>query len=256
MSEQLDIEIRGKLALLVFGNAPNNYATVGLLRLLADALERLDTQPQVRAVVLASEGKSFCAGADLVSPNGFGAQGDDPLREFYDQALRIFACRKPIVAAVQGAAIGAGLGLAVAADFRVAAPEARFSANFTKLGFHPGFGLTHTLPRVIGHQRATQMFLTAARYKAEEVASWGLVDRVAGADKLREAALAFAAEIAENAPLALLATRATLRANLVEQVTATLLREHAEQLLLQRTEDFAEGIRAMSERRPGNFAGR
>jgi enoyl-CoA hydratase/carnithine racemase len=256
MNEQLDVQIHGHVALLEFQNPPLNFATVGLLRLIADALERLDADPAMRAVVLASEGKSFCAGADLASPNGFGAQGDDPLREFYDQALRIFACRKPVIAAVQGAAIGAGLGLAVAADFRVATPEARFSANFTKLGFHPGFGLTCTLPRVIGAQRATEMFLTADRYKAEEVASWGLVDRMSSTDQLRETALAFAGQIAENAPLGLLATRATLRGNLVEQVRVTLVHEHAEQLKLQPTEDFAEGVRAMTERRPGNFVGR
>ncbi|MDB5970401.1 MAG: hypothetical protein JWQ90_2851 [Hydrocarboniphaga sp.] len=256
MTEQLDVHVRGNIALLLFQNPPQNFATVGLLRLLADALERLNQEPQVRAVVLASEGKSFCAGADLVSPNGFGAQGDDPLREFYDQALRIFASRKPIVAAVQGAAIGAGLGLAVAADFRVATPEARFSANFVKLGFHPGFGLTCTLPRVIGHQRATQMMLSAARYKAEEMLSWGLVDRIASTDSLREAALAFAGEIAENAPLSLLATRASLRGDLAEQVRTTLLHEHREQLKLKVTEDFAEGVRAMAERRAGVFIGR
>lgn len=256
MNEQLNIEIQGHVALLVFQNAPNNFATVGLLRLIADALEQLDAELNVRAIVLTSEGKSFCAGADLVSPNGFGAAGNDPLREFYDQALRIFACRKPVVAAIQGAAIGAGLGLAVAADFRVATPEARFSANFVKLGFHPGFGLTCTLPRVIGQQRAAQMLLTADRYKAEEVAAWGLVDRMASSDNVREAALAFAGEIAENAPLSLLATRATLRGNLVEQVRATLVHEHGEQLKLQPTEDFAEGIRAVTERRAGKFIGR
>lgn len=256
MNEKLDVQLQGHVAQLLFANPPNNFATVGLLRMLADALERLDREPEVRAIVLASEGKSFCAGADLVSPNGFGAQGDDPLREFYDQAIRIFACRKPIVAAIQGAAIGAGLGLAVAADFRVAAPEARFSANFTKLGFHPGFGLTCTLPRLIGHQRAAQMFLSAARYTAGEVEGWGLVDRIASPDTLREAALGFAGEIAENAPLALLATRATLRGNLVEQVRTALVQEHREQRLLQPTEDFAEGVRAMAERRPGNFRGR
>lgn len=256
MNEKLDVQVRGHVALLLFQNPPNNFATVGLLRLLADALERLDHEPDVRAIVLASEGKSFCAGADLVSPNGFGAKGDDPLREFYDQAIRIFSGRKPIVAAIQGAAIGAGLGLAVAADFRVAAPEARFSANFTRLGFHPGFGLTCTLPRLVGHQRAAQMFLSAARYTAEEVAAWGLVDRMSSLDKLRESALGFAGEIAENAPLALLATRATLRGNLVEQVRLALAHEHRQQLLLQPTEDFAEGIRAMAERRPGNFKGR
>lgn len=256
MKESIDIEIRGHVALLTFSNAPINFATVSLLRLIADALARLDQEPEVRAIVLASAGKVFCAGADLVSPNGFGASSADPLREFYDQAIRIYACRKPIIAAVQGAAIGAGLGLAVAADFRIAAPEAKFSANFTKLGFHPGFGLTHTLPRLIGVQHASRMFLTAERYGAEECAAWGLIDKIVGADQLQISALAFANEIAVNAPLALLSTRATLRGNLVEDVTARLKHEHQQQLLLQPTEDFAEGVKASAERRPGNFKGR
>ena len=255
MAEQLDVQIHGHVALLVFANPPHNYATVGLLRAVADALHRLDSDPEIRAIVLASAGKPFCAGADFVSGEGFGGESDDPLREFYDNAIRIFAGHKPIVAAVQGAAIGAGLGLAVAADFRVASPEARFSANFVKLGFHPGFGLTHTLPRTIGHQRAAEMFLTGARYKPDEVADWGLIDRMADADNLREAALAFAAGIAENAPLSLLATRATLRAELVDQVTATLVHEHREQMKLKDTRDHAEGVRAVAERRPGNFSG-
>lgn len=256
MNEQIDLQLRGNVAMLTFQNPPHNHATVGLLRLVADALERLDVHKDIRAIVLASEGKSFCAGADLVSPDGFGAAGADPLREFYDQVIRIFERHKPIVAAVQGAAIGAGLGLAVAADFRVATAEARFSANFVKLGFHPGFGLTCTLPRLVGHQRAAQMLLTGDRYKPEEVADWGLVDRMADAGTLRDTALAFAASIAENAPLALLATRATLRGNLAEQVRAALLVEHREQLKLRPTEDHAEGLRAVAERRPGNFKGR
>lgn len=256
MKENVNVEIQGHVARLTFSNAPINFATVSLLRLIADALERLDQQPDVRAIVLASEGKVFCAGADLVSANGFGASTADPLREFYDQAIRIYACRKPIIAQVQGAAIGAGLGLAVAADFRVAAPEAKFSANFTKLGFHPGFGLTYTLPRLIGVQRASLMFLSSERYGAEECADWGLVDKVVCGDLLHESAYAFANEIAVNAPLALLSTRATLRGKLVEAVKAQLIHEHQQQLLLQPTEDFAEGIRASAERRPGNFKGR
>jgi enoyl-CoA hydratase/carnithine racemase len=256
VNERVDVEVRGHVARLVFRNPPLNFATVGLLQGIADALHALDADTQVRAVVLASDGKAFCAGADLASPNGFGARSADPLREFYDQAIRIFATRKPVVAAVQGAAIGAGLGLAVAADFRVATPAARFSANFARLGFHPGFGLTHTLPRLIGHQRAAEMFLRAERYRAADVAGWGLVDRIVDSDALDEAVLAFAIGIAQNAPLALLATRATLRGALVDEVRATLAREHAEQLKLKDTEDFAEGVRAMNERRPGNFKGR
>ncbi|MDP9141604.1 MAG: enoyl-CoA hydratase/isomerase family protein, partial [Pseudomonadota bacterium] len=228
---------------------------VALLRGIADRLDELGRDMQVRAIVLAAEGKTFCAGADLVSANGFGATSSDPLREFYDQVLRVYASPKPIVAAVQGAAIGAGLGLAVAADFRVVAPEARFAANFTKLGFHPGFGLTFTLPRLLGPARAAEMFLTAARYTPEQCAGWGLFERIATVDSVRDAALRFAGEIAENAPLGLLATRATLRRGLVEQVRAAIDNEHAQQLLLQPTEDFSEGVRAVTERRHGNFKG-
>ncbi|HMN47417.1 MAG TPA: enoyl-CoA hydratase/isomerase family protein [Povalibacter sp.] len=256
MNEQIDVQSHGHVRLLTFRNPPQNFATVGLLQQIADRLDALDADAHVRAVVLASEGKAFCAGADLVSPNGFGAAGDDPLAEFYAQAIRIFASRKPIIAAVQGAAVGAGLGLALAADFRVATPEARFAANFVKLGFHPGFGLTHSLPRVIGQQRAAQMFLTGDRYKAEDVADWGLIDAMAPADGLIDAALAFANRIAENAPLSLLSTRETLRLGLVDDIRAALAHEHREQLKLKVTEDFAEGVRAMTERRPGRFQGK
>ncbi len=256
MKEQIEVSVDNHVAVLKFSNAPHNYATVALMRGVADRLDELGRDMQVRAIVLAAEGKTFCAGADLVSANGFGAASSDPLREFYDQVLRVYASPKPIVAAVQGAAIGAGLGLAVAADFRVVAPEARFAANFTKLGFHPGFGLTFTLPRLLGPARAAEMFMTAARYSAAQCAGWGLYERMASADDLRAAALQFAVEIADNAPLALLATRATLRAGLQEQVTAAIAEEHRQQLLLQPTEDFAEGIRAVTARRPGNFKGR
>lgn len=255
MSETVDVQLHGHVAWVTFGNPPLNFATVSLLRLLAETLESLDQQPEVRVVVLAASDKVFCAGADLVSENGFGASTDDPLREFYDQVIRLFSTRKPIVAVLQGAAIGAGLGLAVSADFRVASAKARFSANFVKLGFHPGFGLTHTLPRLIGEQRAALMCLTGERYKADTVANWGLVDLLVEDENLNEQALLFANNIAVNAPLSLLTTRATLRGDIAAKVTETLLHEHQQQIQLQGTEDFAEGIRAVAERRSGNFKG-
>lgn len=246
----------GHVGEIIWSNPPHNHATVGLLRDLGAALAAFDADVNVRAVVLASEGKPFCAGADLASADGFGGATDDPIREFYDQALTIFAAKKPIIAAIQGAAIGAGLGLAVAADFRVAAPEARFAGNFTRLGFHPGFGLTVTLPRLIGQQRALEMFMTSARYKPEEVASWGLVDRLAPSGGALEGAHALAAEIAGNAPLALVATRATLRAGMIEEIRARLDHEHAEQAVLRATADYAEGVASVFERREANFTGR
>ncbi len=254
MSGEVVIHRQGHVAELVFSNGSNNHVNVRLLQKLADALEELDGDASCRAVVLASEGKAFCAGADLARDSGLGGTGDDPVREFYDQALRLFATRKPIVAAVQGAAIGAGLGLAVAADFRVASPQARLAANFTRLGFHPGFGLTCTLPRLVGGQRANLMFMTSRRFKAQEVLGWGLVDAVVEGD-VRAAAGVLAAEIAENAPLALIATRRTLRRDLLQQVTDALVREHAEQSILRQTTDYAEGVASVFERRPAQFIG-
>ena len=143
-----------------------------------------------------------------------------------------------------------------AGDFRIAGPDARFSANFVKLGFHPGFGLTYTLPRVIGSQRAALMFLTGRRIKPDEVLAYGLIEKIVPTEQLLDAAVKFANELAENAPLAVQATRATLRAELVEKVKAHTAKELIEQTALKKTEDFAEGIRAVGERRPGRFTGR
>jgi enoyl-CoA hydratase/carnithine racemase len=256
MSHTLIRTDHGRVAELVFTSGTNNHATVGLLEDIGAALAKIDADPAISATVLASDGKPFCGGADLATPGGFGTDSADPIREFYDRALTIFAAQKPIVAAIQGAAVGAGLGLAVSADFRVAAPEARFVGNFTRLGFHPGFGLTVTLPRLIGRQRTLEMFMTSARYKPEDVAAWGLVDRLVSSGGAREGAHVFAAEIAENAPLALVATRKTMKAGLLEKVRAALAHEHAEQAKLRATEDYAEGVASVFERRPANFRGR
>ena len=247
---------RGHVAELVFSHPPHNHATVEVLAGIADQLDAIDAEPAIRAVVLASEGRIFCAGADLASKGGFGGSGTgDPLDEFYAQALRLFAARTPIVAAIQGAAIGAGLGLACVADFRVAAPEARFSGNFTRLGFHPGFGLTVTLPRLIGIQRASEMFLTSGRYRPEQVMNWGLVDRLTLTGEARAGAHELARDIAANAPLAIVSTRATLRMGLADAVRAQLVREHGEQKWLQQTADYAEGVASVFERREARFTG-
>ena len=254
--DHLTVTLDGHVATVMIDRPPNNHVSVELMADLADALENLDNSNACSAVVLASAGKAFCAGADLVAPDGIAGKGMGGINALYDQAVRLFSVETPIVAAVQGAAVGAGLGLALIADFRVAAPEARFTANFVKLGFHPGFGLTHTLPRLIGQQRANLMFLTGRRVKAEEALAWGLVDEVAPLADLLSSAQALAAEIAENAPLAVIATRKTLRQGLADAVRAQTNHEHAEQTILRATEDFAEGVRAVQERRPGRFTGR
>jgi enoyl-CoA hydratase/carnithine racemase len=170
--------------------------------------------------------------------------------------VRIFRAKKPIVAAVQGAAIGGGLGLAVSADFRVTCPEARFSANFTKLGFHPGFGLTTTLPELIGKNNAELMFYTSRRVTGEEAVKWGLANVLVPQDQVKAEAMKLAGEIAECSPLGLLSTRATMRAGLADRVMAATNHELAEQTRLRATEDFKEGVKATEERRTANFKGR
>lgn len=236
---------------------PHNFFDEALIRNLADAFDALDQESACRALVLASEGKSFCAGADF--SRRAGKSGDEfesvgPSR-LYEQ-VRLFSSGKPIVAAIQGAAVGGGLGLALVADFRVVSPEARFAANFVKLGIHPGFGLTYTLPRLIGVQRASLMFYTGRRISAEEALNWGLADVLTSTDGLREEAMKLAAEIAEGAPLAVRSTRATMRRGLAEAVKSQTDHEVAEQRRLAKTEDHREGIRAVAERRPGRFTGR
>jgi enoyl-CoA hydratase/carnithine racemase len=245
----------GHVAIVEFDRPPHNFVSVEMIRDIADALEAVDAERDLRASVLCSVGRSFSAGADLASPTGVGGSGMSGISPLYEQAVRLFSTKKPIVAAIQGAAVGAGLGLSLVADFRVVAPEARFSANFVKLGFHPGFGISHTLPRIVGLQRASLMCLTGRRIKGEEAYAWGLADELVPLGRLREAALDLARELAAAAPLAVVATRATLRAGLAEAVRRQTDHELVEQTWLRGTADFAEGVRSVNERREGVFTG-
>ena len=251
--EHVTVAEDGHVAVVTIDRPPHNHVSVEFMRDLADAFEAIDKEVELRCSVLQAEGKNFCAGADLVRSEGEGGLGS--VNPLYDQAVRLFSVQKPIVAAIQGAAVGAGLGLAVVADFRIASPDAKFAANFVKLGFHPGFGLTHTLPRLIGPAKAQLMFLTARRVKAEEGLPWGLVDEVVPLEDLRAAALKLAKEIAENAPLAIVATRKTLRGDLAAAVRAQTDVEAKEQGWLRKTADYAEGVKSVAERRVGNFVG-
>jgi enoyl-CoA hydratase/carnithine racemase len=253
----LRLERDGHVALLTLCRPPNNFLDVALVSGLVEALLALDEDPACRAVVLAAEGKHFCAGADFSRRlDGAGAARDAGTgRSVYQEACRLTLTRKPVVAAVQGGAIGAGLGLAAIADFRVTCAEARFSANFTRLGIHPGFGLTATLPRLVGAQKAAMLFYTGRRIGGEEAVAIGLADLLVPQAELRAAALSLAQEIAGSAPLAIASTRVTLRQGMAEAFAAAAAREEAEQDRLRQTADFREGVRATAERRAPEFRG-
>jgi enoyl-CoA hydratase/carnithine racemase len=258
------VESAGHVATIEMRRPPHNFFDIALIREIADALEALDADIGCRAVVLAAQGKSFCAGANFGDGAALDAQGQRPgelnrmaaVQHLYREAVRLFKTSKPIVAAVHGAAIGGGLGLAMVADFRVTCAEARFCANFTRLGFHPGFGLTATLPAAIGPTRAALMFYTSRRITGNAAHAMGLADVLVAQDQVRSAALALAAEIAENSPLALVSTRASMRGDLAERVRRATEHELAEQTRLRQTEDFKEGVKASAERRRPDFQGR
>src|SRR5271168_3988532 len=263
--QDIGVEKIGHVGLIEIRRPPLNFFDISLINQIADALEEFDSDIEISSSVLAAQGKAFCAGANFNDParqeqearaKADPADNLGPISHLYIEAVRIFRNKKPIVAAIHGAAIGGGLGLAVSADFRVTCPEARFAANFTKLGFHPGFGLTATLPELIGKNNAELMFYTSRRVTGEEAYRWGLANELVPQDQVRPAAMKLAQEIAECSPLGLVSTRATMRAGLAERVLAATNHELVEQNRLRVTEDFKEGVKATAERRVANFKGR
>ena len=248
----------GHVVTLSINRPPNNHINRDLIVRIASRLEALDEDPGCRAVVLTGTGKHFCAGADFSKGDSGGLSSPEgqPGRILYVEAARLFRTRKPIIAAVQGAAIGAGLGLAVAADFRVTCAEARYSANFARLGFHAGFGLSYTLPRLVGEQKAALMFYTGRRIDGTEAERIGLADMLVPLAEVLSAAQALAKEIAVSSPVAVQGMRASMRRDMAIEFERATEREFLQQSWQRQMEDFAEGRAAMAERREPNFKGR
>ena len=254
----------GHVVVVELQQGPHNFASTEVMNDLSDALEAAIADG-ARAGVICSEGKSFCAGAQFSGNDGaragnFGAfvQSDNasPIGPFYESAMRLYGIGIPLVAAVHGPAVGAGFGLATACDMRVICAEAFMATNFVKLGIHPGFGISITLPELIGPARAADVLLTGRRVGGEEAFALGLANRLVAQHQVRAVAIEIATEIASNAPLAVQSTRATMRQGLAERVRERLLHERKTQDWLSTTADAEEGIASMLERRPGVFTGK
>jgi enoyl-CoA hydratase/carnithine racemase len=257
-NDEVGVSIENHVATVELRRPPNNFLDIDFIGNLASVLEALDDEASCRSIVLAAAGKHFCAGANLkkrVDDEAAGKKVATQPRHLYHEAQRLVQTRKPIVAAVHGSAIGAGLGLALVADFRVTCKEARLAANFCAIGYHPGFGMTVTLPRVVGHQTAKWLFLTGKRIPGDEAVAMGLADRLVAQDQVRQAAQEMAADLAKSGPLAVQAARETLNGDLFAAFRAATEREAFQQNMLRETNDFKEGVKAGFDRREPVFTG-
>ncbi len=224
--------------------------------------EAVDADDEVRALVVTGAGRAFCAGLDLSEAATLGDMTVPEMmrgQETWADATAAFhLLSKPVIAAVNGAAAGAGFSLALAADIRIAAPEARFNAAFVRIGLSGGdCGSSYFLPRIVGVGRAAEILLTGRFVGAEEAASIGLVNRVVPTDSLLDEALATAHLIAENSPFGVRLTKRVLHLNVdAPSLTAALDVENRNQVLTTRTADMAEALTAFREKRSPRYSGR
>ena len=262
--EHLELERpREGLALLTLSRPERlNALTFGMfadLRRTCDALARDD---EVRVVVVTGAGRAFCAGLDLDDAAALPRMTTaEVLRGQESWADAITAFRRlpqPVVAAVHGAAAGAGFSLALAADVRYASPAARFSAAFVRIGLTGGdCGSSWALPRVVGLGHASEILLTGRTVEADEAARIGLVNRVVPAEELREAALDVAGLMAAHSPLGVRLTKAVVQANVdAPSLERAVELENRGQALTTRTQDTVEALAAFREKRPPVWTGR
>lgn len=207
-SDLVLFSVTERVALITVNDPDRRNAVTGVMSAqLRAAVERAEADPNVHAVVVTGAGRAFCAGADL---SALGAATEDGLLALYDGFMAVAQCALPTVAAVNGAAVGAGLNLALAADVRIAGPAAVFDARFQQLGLHPGGGATWMLHRAVGPQVARAALLFGMRFDAQAAVQHGLALHVA--DDPVDAAITLAAGPASAPREVVLATKATMRA--------------------------------------------
>lgn len=263
MSDAVLYEVEDRVAQITLNRPENrNSMTNDVLEGLASAVAQVRADPDVRCVIITGTGKSFCAGADFRAQ----VQRDDAQQRklmpnersfaMYRPFLSVLEIEVPTIAALNGHAIGGGLGLAIVCDIRVANVEARYGANFVRLGLHPGMATTYLLPRLLGVPRAVELILTGRIVTGKEAADLGLANHAVESGKVLEKSREIAAEIAACAPIAVRTAKQSIYQGLSwDPVTAAQLEAHAQSRTVE-TDDSREGIRALLEKRTPSFQNR
>ena len=244
---------------LITLNRPDaaNALNTAMGRELLEAWKALAARADLRCVVLGGAGRHFAAGADLKERNGMSdADWSAQHRLFEDMIRAQLGCPVPVIAAVQGAAMGGGCEMVLASDFAYAAEGARFGLPEAGLGIIPGLGGTQLLPRAVGSRRALEIMATRRPFSAEEALAWGVVNAVTSADGLMARALEAAAAIAASAPLSVRALKAVVRDGGGQPLGAAMELELEFYNQLFTSQDRREGVAAFNEKRTPKFEGR
>lgn len=259
-------EIRGPIAILRLNrpDAMNALGADGDGEAVRAACDALNADLSIRCVILTGEGRAFSAGGDIkkmADPEGPFSGGGLPIRSHYQRnihriARALFSLDMPVIAAVNGAAIGLGCDVACMADIRIASNKAKFGVTFLKLGLVPGDGGSWLLPRAIGMSRAAELFFTGDVIDAATAADWGLVSRVVPHDSLMDEALALAGRIAALPPHSLRLTKSLLRQGQTSSYDQALDSASTAQAVSHATDDHREGVAALLEKRDPVFSGR
>ena len=261
MSEEILYSVSNAVATLTL-NRPErrNAFTLSMVNLWADLLLQADADPEVRVIVVTGGPDAFCAGIDLdalaaVDPSAL-ARREFLTKDIHRVALALDRIDKPVIAAVAGAAVGAGMDMALMCDMRIAAESARFSAAYVRLGVVPGDGGCYYLPRLIGTAKALELLLTGDTVSGAEAVRWGFVNAVVPDDQLLSHTQGFAERIAHQAPLAVTLIKRTVyqSADIDLRTALDLVASHMG--VIMTTRDHQEALAALREKRPGTFEGK
>lgn len=255
-------EVRDRIATLTL-NRPDRLNALGdtLREDLHDAIARSTADDAVRVLVITGAGRGFCSGGDVKAMSERDrAGGTSPLEEKIAPQrdatiLAMRDCPKPIIAAVNGPAAGAGMNLALACDMRIASTAAKFAQAFVKRGLHPDWGGSYFLPRIVGTAKACELIFTGETIDAEEAYRLGIVNALAAPEQLLAKTYELAAKIAAGPPIAIRLAKRAIYRNLEADLRAALEFETYAQNLCRETEDSKEGVRAFMEKRAPNFRG-
>jgi enoyl-CoA hydratase/carnithine racemase len=238
-------------------NALNNELAIAV----NDALGRLAVDPSVNVVVITGAGRAFCAGGDLGAlgkgrQTGATHELEPLLRAGMQMVLKMRTMPQPVIAAVNGAAAGAGMNTALAADIRIAVEEATFGQNFAKVGLFPDYGGTFFLPQLVGPSKAAELFYTGEMIDSKTALALGVVNQVVPAAQFEAAVKTLAQKISQGPSLPIRAAKKALFASEEKELTLALDNEVREQIRCYLSDDCNEGIRAFFEKRPPRFQGK